>query len=478
MQQLNNKKSPNTFLSFLPIICLMLLLAIGYGYFKLKVEPLLVLSAFIAGLIALKLGYSYSEIESAMIDKITKTMPATLILLSVGFVIGSWVYSGTVPMLIYYGVQIINPKYFLLCAFIIAAIVSTVTGTSWGSAGTVGIALMGIAGAINIPLEAAAGAVVSGAFFGDKLSALSDTTNIAPLAAGSKLYEHINHMLYTTIPASLIALSVYLFTGFNSSFTLDTSLKTTTLLSELDSMFKQNILLLSPPILVIFSSLKKWPAIPTMLISSFLAILLGIFIQGFSALDGAKALVNGFNVNMSGANIEYSKDITKLLNRGGISSVTSTMVLVFAAMCFAGIISFTGMLDKVLESMLKYVNSVFSLVLSTIISCISVALLTGSSYLSILIPGEMFAKRYIQHNLHPKNLSRTLEDAGTVVVPLVPWSAAGAYMASTLGVDTIKYLPWAILNYSGIIIALILALTGIGIAKINDDEKKEYLQKG
>lgn len=477
MKSLNNKKSPSTALSFLPIICLMLLLAVGYGYFKFKVEPLLVLSTFIAGLTALKLGYTYNQIQNAMVDKIAKTMPATLILLSVGFVISSWIYSGTVPMLIYYGVQIINPKYFLICSFIIAAIVSTLTGTSWGSAGTVGIALIGIAKALNIPLEIAAGAIVSGAFFGDKLSALSDTTNIAPLAAGSKLYEHINHMLYTTIPAALIALAVYFIIGFNNIFDTKASLKTSLLLTQIDSIFKKNILLLIPPLLVILSSIKKWPAIPSMLISSFIAIVLGIFIQGFSALDGTKALVNGFNVNMSAANIEFSDDIKKLLNRGGLSSVTSTMVLVFTAMCFAGIISFTGMLDKVLESMLKYVNSVFSLVLSTIISCISVALLTGSSYLSILIPGEMFAKKYIMYNLHPKNLSRTLEDAGTVVVPLIPWSAAGAYMASTLGVDTIKYLPYAILNYSGIVIALILALTGFGITKISEAQKEEYLNR-
>lgn len=478
MLQTQNKKQPSTFCSFMPIVIMMLLLAVGYGYFKFKVEPLLVLSAFVAGIIAIKLGYTWSEIETAMIDKITKTMPATLILLSVGFVIGSWVYSGTVPMLIYYGVQIINPHYFLVCAFVISAIVSTVTGTSWGSAGTVGIALMGVAGGLGIPLGAAAGAVVSGAFFGDKLSPLSDTTNIAPLAAGSKLYEHINHMLYTTIPASLLALAVYFMVGLNSNFDTATSQKTTELLAELDAMFKWNLLLLIPPVLIILSSLKKWPAIPTMLISSFIALLLGIFIQGFSPLDGTKALVGGFDVSMSGAGIEYSKDVMKLLNRGGISSVTSTMVLVFAAMCFAGIISFTGMLDKVLETILKSVKSVFSLIFSTIISCVGVALLTGSSYLSILIPGEMFSKTYLKKNLHPKNLSRTLEDAGTVVVPLVPWSAAGAYMASTLGVDTLEYLPWAILNYSGIVVALILALTGFGIAKISDKEKEEYLKKG
>ena len=471
------KKQVSTFWAFFPIVFMMLLLAIGYGYFKFKVEPLLVISAGVAGIIAIKLGYTWEEIEGAMVDKISKTMPATLILLSVGFVVGSWMFSGTVPMMIYYGVQIINPHYFLACAFIIAAIVSTVTGTSWGSAGTVGVALMGVAGGLGISLSASAGAIVAGAYFGDKLSPLSDTTNIAPLAAGSKLYEHINHMLYTTVPASLIALGVYLFAGFNSDLHTTSLDKTQELLAQLDAMFNWNLLLLLPPIFLIVSSLKKWPAIPTMIGSSLLAILLGIFIQGFSPLDGTKSLVGGFNVVMTGANIEFSKDVLKLLNRGGIDSVTSTMVLVFAAMCFAGIISFTGMLDKVLETILKAVKSTFGLIFSTAFSCISVALLTGSSYLSILIPGEMFAKSYLNRNLHPKNLSRTLEDAGTVIVPLIPWSAAGAYMAVTLGVNTLDYLPWAILNYMGVVVALVLALTGIGIAKISDEEKEKYLSE-
>ena len=211
------KKKPTLAQALTPIIFMVVALALGYGVFKIKAEPIIICSAFIAGIIALRLGYTWNDMQKAIVDKIASALPATLILWSVGLLIGSLMFSGAVPMIIYYGVQMINPKFILVTAFLSSAILAIVTGTSWGSAGTIGVAMMGIAGGLGVSLPATAGAVVSGAFFGDKLSPLSDTTNLAPMAAGSELYEHIKHMLYTTVPAALLAMVVYLFVGFSAS---------------------------------------------------------------------------------------------------------------------------------------------------------------------------------------------------------------------------------------------------------------------
>ena len=466
------KKEPSFLLALTPILVMIVGLALGVGYMKLKVEPIILIAALVAGGIAWRLGYSWSELQEGVIEKISSSLPALMILWAVGLLIGSWVFSGTIPMIIYYGVDLISPQYLVLTAFVIAAIISTVTGTSWGSAGTVGVAIMGIAQGLDVNLAATAGAVVAGAYFGDKLSPLSDTTNLAPIAAGSELYEHIRHMFYTTIPATIVAIAAYLFFGSAAASSgANVSESVLALQGQLDKIFHWNIILLLPVLFVLAGSVLKWPTIPVMIIASLFSVILGVIIQGFSLKNGFISVMTGFNVTMSGVEMEFSKDITKLLNRGGVSSVNSTTILVICAMGFAGIISKTGMLTKVLHTIMSRVKSAAGVIISTIGSCLTVAFVTGSSYLSILIPGEMFKDFYKEKNLAAKNLSRTLEDSGTVIVPLIPWSAAGAYMTATLGVPTVEYLPWAILNYMGVVFAIILALTGIGIAKINKDAK-------
>ncbi|WP_163468799.1 Na+/H+ antiporter NhaC [Fusobacterium sp. IOR10] len=473
----NVKRKPTVKEGLFPIVFMILALSIGYGYLRFRTEPILILSAFVAGILALRLGYTWEEMQEAIIDKIGKAMPATLILWSVGLLIGSWMFSGTVPMIIYYGVQIVNPRFLLVTSFLITALVSTVTGTSWGSAGTIGVALMGIAGGLGVSLPATAGAIVAGAYFGDKLSPLSDTTNLAPIAAGSELYEHIRHMLYTTIPAALISIVIYLFVGLKATGEVATPEKVTMLLSQLDNMFSWNIILILPVLLIIIGSVKKWPSIPTMLGTSLFSVVLGVIVQGFTLKNGFAALVKGFNINMTGFQGTVMPDVIRLINRGGVVSVTGTTVLIFCAMGFAGIISVSGMLDVVLGEILSRVKTTAGIINSTILSCFTMAFVTGSSYLTILIPGELFQATYVRRGLHPKNLSRTLEDSGTVLVPLVPWSAAGAYMTATLGVSTFSYAPWAILNYLGIVIAIILAFTGIGIAKLSKEEQETYMKK-
>ncbi len=470
------KRKPTLKQSMAPIVFMMIALVLGVGVLKLRAEPILILVAFLAGYIAWKLGYNWDEMQKGIVEKISMALPAIMILWTVGMLIGSWMFSGTIPMLIYYGVQIINPKYLFATAFIITMIFSTITGTSWGSVGTIGVAVMGIAQGLGVSLPATAGAVVAGSYFGDKLSPLSDTTILAPIAAGSELYEHIKHMLYTTIPATIVALTVYIITGLGTGSSASTPESVIVLQTQLSNMFNWSILLLLPVIIVIAGSILKFPTLPTMLASSLLSTIMGVVMQGFSLKNGFISLISGFNVSMTGYEGEIILDILTLLNRGGAQSMAGTTVLVFCAMGFAGIMSVTGMLDTVLEAILQRVKTASGLIISTIASCFTVAFVTGNSYLSILLPGQLFKDAYARRNLHAKNLSRTLEDSGTVLVPLIPWSAAGAYMSATLGVPTLEYLPWAVFNYMGIIFAIILAITGFGVEYIDKSTSKGKLK--
>lgn len=473
----NKKLKPTTLQAVSPLAVMIILLTVGVGIFKLRAEPIILICASFAAIIAMRLGYTWEELQKGIIEKIASALPATLILWSVGLLIGSWMFSGTVPMIIYYGVDLINPRFIYISAFLITAVLSTVTGTSWGSAGTIGVAIMGIAQGLGMSLPITAGAVVAGSYFGDKLSPFSDTTNLAPLAAGSELYEHIKHMLYTTVPASIVSLAVYLIVGLSTKSSTVTTESVNIIQGQLSGIYHWSILLLLPVVIMLVGSVLKFPTLPTMVVNSLVSVVIGVFVQGFTLKNGFISMINGFNVTMTNFDGEILKDITTLVNRGGAVSMTTTTVLVFCSMGFAGIMSTSGMLDVVLEAILKRVKTTFGVIISTIASCFTVAFVTGNSYLSILIPGELFSKIYLERNLHPKNLSRTLEDSGTVLVPLIPWSAAGAYMAATLGVETLSYLPWAVLNYMGIVFAIILALTGIGITKITEEEKEKFLQE-
>lgn len=473
----NKKLKPTTLQAVSPLAVMIILLTVGVGIFKLRAEPIILICASFAAIIAMRLGYTWEELQKGIIEKIASALPATLILWSVGLLIGSWMFSGTVPMIIYYGVDLINPRFIYISAFLITAVLSTVTGTSWGSAGTIGVAIMGIAQGLGMSLPITAGAVVAGSYFGDKLSPFSDTTNLAPLAAGSELYEHIKHMLYTTVPASIVSLAVYLIVGLSTKSSTVTTESVNIIQGQLSGIYHWSILLLLPVVIMLVGSVLKFPTLPTMVVNSLVSVVIGVFVQGFTLKNGFISMINGFNVTMTNFDGEILKDITTLINRGGAVSMTTTTVLVFCSMGFAGIMSTSGMLDVVLEAILKRVKTTFGVIISTIASCFTVAFVTGNSYLSILIPGELFSKIYLERNLHPKNLSRTLEDSGTVLVPLIPWSAAGAYMAATLGVETLSYLPWAVLNYMGIVFAIILALTGIGITKITEEEKEKFLQE-
>lgn len=475
VKQPRAKRMPTILEALIPVVAMLLVLFIGKGVLGFSTEPLLIIVACVAAFVAWRVGCTWDDMLDEISQKIAKGMPAILILITVGAMVGTWMTSGTIPMMIYYGVQIVSPQWLLVTAFLITCLVSVATGTSWGSVATMGVALMGIASALGVNPAATAGAVIAGSYFGDKISPLSDTTNLAPLAAGSNLYEHIGHMFWTTVPATIVSLVVYAIVGLNANTAAGaTSEAVTNMMAQLDQMYDWNILILLPVILVLAGSLLKLPTIPVMILSTVVAGVEGIFVQGISLGNVLTSTVSGFNVTMitrpgfDAANAAF--EVTKLLNRGGMNGIMSTTLLVFCAFCFAGIMSRAGCLEVVLKAILSVAKTTGSLILATVISCITMALTTGNSYLSILIPGEMFRDAYKERGLHPKNLSRTLEDAGTVFVPLVPWSAAGAYMAATLGVETLDYLPWAILCYIGFIFAIIYGYTGIGIAKLPKEE--------
>jgi NhaC family Na+:H+ antiporter len=399
--------------------------------------------------------------EEGIVRSLSTAMPAILVLVSVGALIASWIAAGTIPLLIYFGLELISPQFFLLSACVICSIVSLSTGTSWGTAGTVGVALMGVAGGLGVPLGAAAGAVISGAYFGDKLSPFSDTTNLAPVVAGSELFEHIRWMLWTTLPAWSLGLLVYLVVGLGTRASAPPDI--TAIQGALSGAFAFHVVLLAPPLVILWSSMTRRPALPGILLSSAVAIVLSVWIQGAPLLDGLQSTVSGF-VPHTGL-----QAVDSLLARGGMLNMMDTTLVVFAAFGFAGIMNACGLLDRVLEAILSSVRSLFGLVASTVATGVITATVTGSSYLSIIVPGELFKGAYKARNLAAKNLSRTTEDSGTVIVPLIPWSAAGAFMAGTLGVSTLEYAPWAVMNYTGFLFALLLGATGIGIAHLGEE---------
>lgn len=462
-------RRPSIALAAIPVLTLILLLGGGYILAELPVEPLLIASAVVAGLLAWRLGYSWDEIMGSVADKIAKTMPAILILISVGMLIGTWMAGGTIPMLIYYGLKIIAPQYIALVALVVTAIVSLCTGTSWGSAGTVGVAFMGVAVGMDANLAMVAGAVVSGAYFGDKLSPLSDTTNIASMATGVNLFTHIRHLLWTTLPSFLVAALVYLLFGIGAHGG-EVPEKVGTILATLDSAFSWNPLLLLPVLIVLGGSMWKKPTIPVILVSSAVAMFNAVVFQGVSFKDTVVSAVNGFNVEMIGKTgfdpSAVIEDVTRLLNRGGMNSMMSVLLICFCAITFAGVVSVSGSLDVLISTLLKPVKGAFGLIAATIVTGLATIGITSNGQVSLLIPGEMLREEYVKRGLDPKNLSRTIEDSATLWEPILPWTSAGAYMAGTLGVATLSYMPWAVCNWIAIGFALLWGATGIGIARL------------
>lgn len=463
-----NKKNPDKprfIIALIPLISMGILLGVGYGIYQIRPQVLLVAAAFLTGCLGFFLKFKWSDMEKGIVNGIHKAMPAILIMLCVGILVGSWIASGTIPMVIYYGLKLISPQFFLVTACFICSLTSIATGTSWGTIGTLGVAFIGIAIGLGIPLGQAGGAIVAGAYFGDKMSPFSDVTNLAPVAAGSNLFDHIKHMLWSATPAWLVGLFIYLLIGlkYGASEVESESMKIIT--RTLKENFNFNILLLLPMVIVFYFAATKKPTIPGMLFSSFVAGVLAVCFQGVSIPEFASAINTGYQANTG------VQQVDQLISRGGLMSMMETQLVAFTAFSFGGIMQSTGMLSAILDKVMKFARKVSSLVITTISACIVTALVTGSSYLSMIIPEELLAPIYRRKNLAAKNLSRIAEESGAIIVPLIPWSMAGVYITGTIGVSTFSYLPWAFMNYISVVILAVFGFTGFTMSpKIREDE--------
>ena len=407
-----------------------------------------------------------------------------MILICVGLMIGAWVVSGTIPFLVYIGLQIISPKYIIITSFLVTVILSVSTGTSWGAAGTVGAALISVAAGMGAPLPAVAGAIVAGAYFGDKMSPLSDSTNMSAIATETNLYQHIGHMFYTTVPGFIVSCAVYLIAG--AHFASDSQVgQVDEIINTLGELFNLampvGLLLLIPCVIVIAGSLMKKPTIPVMIISSAVAIVIAMLVQGFSFTDCAASMVSGFKMEMlhTSMNLEnIVEQVPNLLQRGGMSSMMNTALMAFCGFSFIGALTVCGSMELILERIMKHIHGTGQLITLTVILGVIMITVIGEATVTFLMIGGMFRPEYIKRGLESKNLSRSLEDSITVVEPLVPWSLAGVYMTSVLGVPTVQYAPWAVLCYTGVIFAIIWGFTGFGIAKIKkgSNSYEEYLE--
>jgi len=457
-------KKPTLLISAIPIIVLIISLAVSIIIYDGSPHIPLIISSCVAGIISLALGNKWTEIETGLINTIQMSMQAILILMIIGILVGTWILSGTVPTMIYYGLKILSPSIFLLATCIICSIVSLATGSSWTTAGTVGIALMGVGAGLGIPAPQIAGAIISGAYFGDKMSPLSDTTNLAPAMAGTTLFEHIKHMIYTVTPSMIIALVVFGILGLKyAGKPLDTSLLNE-IFAGLEASGSLNPILFLPPILVIILVVKKIPAIPGLLLGVVAGAVLAIVIQGANFGDIVNVLNDGY-VSETGVAM-----VDELLTRGGLQGMMFTVSLIMCAMVFGGVMEQSGMLGALAESLLIFAKGTGSLVFVTILSCFLVNVLAADQYLSIVIPGRMYKDEFAKRGLHPKNLSRCLEDCGTLTSPFIPWNTCGAYMSTTLGVSPLAYAPYCVLNYVNPIISIIYGFTGFTMEKLQPVE--------
>ncbi|HEX9731691.1 MAG TPA: Na+/H+ antiporter NhaC [Thermoanaerobaculia bacterium] len=471
----------STFAAWLPLATLVACFAVGVTILGLGAELIvlaMLAAAAVAGVVAVRVGRTWDDVQRSTGEKFASVLPVVLILLSIGMLIGSWVLSGTIPLLVVLGVRLVDPQFLVLTAFLVTAVMSLATGTSWGSAGTLGVALMGTAAALDAPLAATAGAVVSGAYFGDKMSPLSDSTNVCAIGAGADLYAHIRHMLYTAVPSFALALAIYAVAGGRA--TPGGTLSDGTLpegalrlLRELDDVYALNALALLPLAVVIGGIVLRRPPALTLAASSVLALVLGVAVQGFSVADALAAAVRGFDVGMIATlgldPASTSELFVKLLARGGLYSMTDTLLVILAAFLLAGALDVSGALDRIIAALLAAVRSTFGLIAATMGSGALLISLTSHGGVTALIVGELFQKAYAERRLAPENLSRSLEDSVTIVEPLLPWTVSAVFMATTLGVPTVEYLPWAAFCFGGPVFSLLYAATfdrtGFGIKK-------------
>jgi NhaC family Na+:H+ antiporter len=483
------KRKPSLFEALFPVLFLIVFLSVNVAVFRDESlsgsnQIVLILSAAVAALVGIRLGFNWKELRSGIVKTISSALPSILILLLIGSLAGTWLLSGIVPAMIYYGLKILHPTIFLLAACIISAIVSLATGSSWSTVATLGVALLGIGIALGFHEGLVAGAIISGAYFGDKMSPLSDTTNLAPSMAGTDLFTHIRYMMFTTGPTMTITLVIFLFIGFFSETTSsDNNLEA--VFSAIDGTFNINLVLFLVPLIVIILIVKKMPPLPALLIGILAGGLFAIIFQPqiineVSGINGnylkstyvavMKAMYTEIRVNTSNA------QVNELLSTGGMAGMLNTIWLILCAMIFGGIMDAAGLLHRITETIIRYAHTSGSLIASTATTCAFFNLTASDQYLAIVVPGRMFADIYRERGLSPENLSRTLEDSGTVTSVLIPWNTCGAYQSSVLGVPTLTYLPYCFFNIISPFMTIIFGYLNIRIRKLPVKTENEDIE--
>lgn len=478
------KRETPLLLALLPILVLIVLLTFNVLLFEDTLsgpnQIALLLAAALAAIIAQRLGLTWEDIKTKVVKTIGSAMPSILILLLIGSLAGTWMISGVVPAMIYYGLGIISPKMFLFTAVVVSAIVSVGTGSSWSTIATIGVALLGIGQAIGINEAIVAGAIISGAYFGDKMSPLSDTTNLAPAMAGTDLFTHIKYMTYTTVPTLIITLIIFLAIGFNydfSSATVDVaSVKT-----AISQTFNTSPLLFLVPIVLITVIILKVPPIPSLLIGTLLGGVFAVIFQPdiiaqvagdiqdytiASYYSVMQAMFGDVSLTTS------SESMNDLLSTSGMRGMLDTVWLILTAMVFGGVMESAGLLKRITQPIVKYARSTGSLVASTVCSCIFFNTTASDQYIALVVPGRMFRKNYEEKGLKPEVLSRTLEDSGTITSVLIPWNTCGATQSKVLGVDTWAYAPYAFFNIISPLMTILFAYLNIKIRRISKSNKK------
>ncbi|MCH8073237.1 MAG: Na+/H+ antiporter NhaC [Proteobacteria bacterium] len=478
-------KSPTLFDALIPIAALVLMLAISVYLFGSDSSSgpnqiVLTMAAAVASIVAIRNGHKWFDLQRAIIAGISTAMIAILILLSVGALIGTWLMAGTVPSLIYYGMQMLSPQWFFAAACLICAIAALATGSSWTVAGTLGVALIGVSMGLGLSPAIAAGAIVSGAYFGDKMSPLSDTTNLAPAVVGTDIFTHIRHMVWTTGPSFTAALFLFAVIGLGTDPQAD-SPALAQLMLTLDQSFNISALALLPLAVVFYMAYKKVPPLPTILFGALLGGVLAVILQPEGVLRFADspelsrgmAMTKGVWLALSDGYVSTTgvPEVDNLLTRGGMSSMLVTIWLIMTALAFGAVLEHTGMLQRLVDGALKRAKSTGSLITTVVLSCIGINIVAADQYIAIVLPGKMYRAEFARRRLEPKNLSRVIEDAGTLTSPLVPWNTCGAYMAATLGVTTLAYLPFAFFNLINPLVSIIYGFTGFTIVKMDEGDE-------
>ncbi|MEM1436447.1 MAG: Na+/H+ antiporter NhaC family protein [Pseudomonadota bacterium] len=458
-------------ISALPILVLLLL--VGYGLVArplflaqppVPLELVFLFAACWAIAQLLWLGFNWPDIQQAIISRLARAMPAIFILFAIGLLVGAWMVSGTIPMLVDWGVRLIDPRWIYALAFVVPAIFSLLTGTSWGSAGTIGVVIIGVAASAGADLGVTAGAVIGGSYFGDKLSPLSDTTNMAALGADAPLFDHIRAMLWTTVPSALVALCVYLGVGLTAGLAPDSGTRSSEAIAFLDglnSQFNFSVFLLLPPAVVLFGSIRRYPTLPVLLASILTALLLAFLLQDFAAADVLSSLTTGFTLAM-GDGSPVPDAVRVLVERGGLYSMREAIFVAFLVFLFVGAIELLDSMPRVVDRVFALARGRAATVLSALAAAAATNAMTSNQSATAFIVGDAFQRRFDGLEIPRPVLSRSIEDTGTMIESIIPWHATALFMVATLGVEVAEYWHWQLLSLTNFLVAPLLAITGIG----------------